>query len=202
MVGGHGFISWHQTSSLILSPTQKSLRWWKKELIQLIFHNYCSRKLMPHDTMPHSRVEISEGTSGMTVSLSPFFIGLFWPKLQSGNHRNNFCVSNRSLKGKAGARGRIGSAPSFREHPTVQQRWGGGRQRWRPHLMHSSFFSASEAMSKIVTKQLSLCLGNRNSPLTLHTSCVTCACRSLISEVIVYYDWLLVGFTSIITTLV
>lgn len=70
-----------KSHSFIFSPTQKSFRWWKKELIRLIFQNYCSRKLMPHDTMPHFRVGISERPSVMTARLFPFFIGLFLPKL-------------------------------------------------------------------------------------------------------------------------
>ncbi len=107
MLNRHSFISGHQTSSLIISPTQKSLRWWKNELIQLIFCNYCSRKLMPHDTMLHSREEISEGTCDCKAF--PFFIGLFWPKLQSGNHRNNFCVSNRSLRARLKHVGGLGA---------------------------------------------------------------------------------------------
>lgn len=78
----HGIESYDTKShSFILSPTQKSFRWWKKELIRLIFQNYCSRKLMPHDTMPHLRVGISERASVMTARLFPFFIGLFLPKL-------------------------------------------------------------------------------------------------------------------------
>lgn len=56
-------------------------------------------------------------------------------------------------------------------------------RRWEAKVTPTSyafiFFQCitSEAVSKIVTKQLSLCFGNRNSPLTPHTSCVTCACR-------------------------
>lgn len=38
---------------------------------------------MPHDTMPHSRVEISEGTSGMTVRLSPFLSVCFDPNFRA-----------------------------------------------------------------------------------------------------------------------
>lgn len=73
---------------------------------------------MPHDTMSYLRAEISEGTSGMTVRLSPFFYSFVFTQTSEGNHRNNFCVSDKSLKGKARARGRIGSTPSLR----VQQK--------------------------------------------------------------------------------
>ncbi len=64
MVGVESTQFYIRTPNVFSHPftNSKVLRWWKNELIQLIFHNYCNRKLMPHDTMLHSREEISEGT--------------------------------------------------------------------------------------------------------------------------------------------
>ncbi len=114
----------------------------------------------------------------MVCKAFPFFIGLFWPKLQSGNHRNNFCVSNRSLR-----QGR--STWEDWEHAKFQRTSHSSTEmrQWEAKVTPTSYAFilfqciTSEAVSKIVTKQLSVCFGNRNSRFTLHTSCVTCACR-------------------------
>lgn len=113
----HSFISWHQKSSFILSPTQKSFRWWKKELIQLIFYNYCTRKLLPHDTMPHLRVEKSEGTSGMSLRLSPILLVCFHPNFRAVTIETTSACPIGHLRARPGHVGGLGARQASENIP-------------------------------------------------------------------------------------